>query len=311
MAYSLVGKRVFVAGHRGMVGSAVTRRLASEQCEILVAPKTELDLLDQRAVRDWMSLNRPHAVVLAAARVGGIIANLTFPADFIFENLQIETNIIGEAARQRVEKLVFLGSSCIYPKFAPQPIQEQSLLTGTLEPTNEPYAIAKIAGLKMCTAFRHQYGLDFISVMPSNLFGPGDNYNLETSHVISALIRKAHEAKEAGLPAFVVWGTGSPRREFLFVDDAADAIVHLLKYYSEPDHINVGSGSDITILDLAKLIADVVGFRAEIHTDPTKPDGTPQKLMDISRLLGTGWRPKYSLREGIEEAYRCYRAGLN
>lgn len=311
MAYSLVGKRVFVAGHRGMVGSAVARRLASEQCEILVAPKTELDLLDQKAVRDWMSLNKPDAVVLAAARVGGIVANSTFPADFIFENLQIETNIIGEAARQRVEKLVFLGSSCIYPKFAPQPIQEESLLTGTLEPTNEPYAIAKIAGLKMCTAFRNQYGLDFISVMPSNLFGPGDNYNLETSHVISALIRKAHEAKLAGLPSFVIWGTGSPRREFLFVDDAADAIVHLLKCYSESEHINVGSGSDISILDLATLIAEVVDFSGEILTDPTKPDGTPRKLMDISKLLATGWRPKYTLKEGIEEAYRSFCRGAH
>jgi len=305
--YDLRSKRVFVAGHRGMVGSAVVRRLATEDCEIQVASRGELDLCDQSAVDRWIAAARPHAVVLAAAKVGGILANSSHPADFIYQNLLIETNVIGAAHKHGVEKLIFLGSSCIYPKFAQQPIEEVALLTGPLEPTNESYAIAKIAGLKMCEAFRRQYGADFISAMPTNLYGPGDNFDLNSSHVIPALIRKAHEAKLANSASMTVWGTGSPKREFLYVDDAADAIVHLLKTYSDWQHVNVGSGQDISILELAKLVAEVVGFRGEITSDPSKPDGTPRKLMDVSRLFDTGWRPAYSLREGLVRAYAWYR----
>jgi GDP-L-fucose synthase len=306
--YPLGGKRVFVAGHRGMVGSALVRRLASEGCEILTASRQELDLRDQAAVRRWMSDRKPDAVILAAAKVGGIRANDLYPADFIYENLVIETNVIEAAFRNEVGKLVFLGSSCIYPKFAPQPIPEGALLTGSLEPTNEWYAIAKIAGLKLCQAYRRQYGADYISAMPSNLYGPGDNYDLDTSHVIPALLRKAHEAKVRRSSHFTIWGSGTPRREFLHVDDAADGLVHLLKTYSGDEHVNLGSGNDIPILDLALLVASVVGFAGEVRNDPSQPDGTPQKLMDVSRLFGTGWRPKLELRTGLEDAYRWYCA---
>lgn len=304
--YPLHNKRVFVAGHRGMVGSAVVRRLEMENCEILVASRHELDLRDQVRVRRWIANRRPHAVVLAAAKVGGILANDTYPADFLYDNLLIETNVIEGAFRSEVEKLIFLGSSCIYPKFAPQPIPEEALLTGALEPTNAWYAIAKIAGLKLCQAYRRQYGADFISAMPANLYGPGDNYDLEKSHVIPALLRKAHEAKNVGAEYLTIWGSGKPRREFLHVADAADAIVHLLKTYSGDDHVNVGSGEDISILELASLAASVVGFEGEIRNDPSKPDGTPRKLMDVSRLFQMGWRPEIDLRTGLEDAYQWF-----
>lgn len=301
--YSLAGKRVFVAGHRGMVGSAIVRRLASENCDVLTVNRTEVDLRDQPGVRAWLADRKPHAVILAAAKVGGILANDTYPADFLYENLAIQNAVIEGSFRAGVEKLLFLGSSCIYPKFAPQPIPESALLTSSLEPTNEWYAIAKIAGLKMCEAYRRQHGVDYISAMPTNLYGPGDNYDLEKSHVIPALLRKAHDAREAKADTLPIWGSGSPRREFLHVDDAADAMVHLLKTYSGFEHVNVGSGEDVTILELAQLVCDVVGFKGRIVTDPSKPDGTPRKLMDASKLIAMGWRPKYDLQTGLRDAY--------
>jgi GDP-L-fucose synthase len=301
--YDVNGKRVFVAGHRGMVGSAIVRRLASENCEVLTVSRNEVDLRDQAGVRSWLANRKPHAVVLAAAKVGGILANDTYPADFLYDNLAIETAVIEGSFRSGVEKLLFLGSSCIYPKFAPQPIPENALLTGALEPTNEWYAIAKIAGLKMCEAYRRQHGVDYISAMPTNLYGPGDNYDLNNSHVIPALLRKAHDAREAGADSLPIWGSGAPRREFLHVDDAADAMVHLLKTYSGNEHVNVGSGEDVTILELAQMICDVVGFRGRIIPDPSKPDGTPRKLMDASKLIAMGWRPKYDLPTGLKNAY--------
>lgn len=306
MSYDLAGKRIFIAGHRGMVGAGIVRRLASERCQVLTVGRDRLDLRDQAGVRSWMAREKPDAVVIAAAKVGGIYANDKYPAEFIYENLVIETNLIEAAFREGVEKLLFLGSSCIYPKIAPQPITEEALLTGPLEPTNEWYALAKIAGLKMCEAFRRQYGVDFISAMPTNLYGPGDNFDLEKSHVIPALIRKAHDAKLAGASTLTIWGSGSPRREFLHVDDAADAIVHLLKTYSAATHVNVGSGQDVTILKLAELVSDVVSFTGTIVTDPSKPDGTPRKLMDVSRLFDSGWRPKYGLKEGLRKTYAWY-----
>jgi GDP-L-fucose synthase len=308
VVYPLAGRRVFVAGHRGMVGSAVVRRLASENCDVLTVPRERLDLLDQAGVRAWFTRERPDAVVLAAAKVGGILANASYPADFLYNNLVIEANVIEAAFRAGVGKLLFLGSSCIYPKYASQPITEDALLSGPLEPTNEWYAIAKIAGLKLCAAYRRQHGADFISAMPCNLYGPGDNFDLQTSHVIPALLRKAHEAKLAGAPALMVWGSGAPRREFLHVDDAADAMVHLLKTYSGEVHVNVGSGREVTILELARTVAEVVGFHGEIATDPSKPDGTPRKLMDVSRLFATGWRPRYGLRDGLDHTYRWFCA---
>ena len=307
-SYSLAGKRVFVAGHRGMVGSAIVRRLASENCEVLTVGRSEVDLRDQAGVRAWLADRKPHAVVLAAAKVGGILANDTYPADFLYDNLAIETAVIEGAFRAGVEKLLFLGSSCIYPKFAPQPIPENALMTGALEPTNEWYAIAKIAGLKMCEAYRRQHGVDYISAIPTNLYGPGDNYDLNNSHVIPALLRKAHDAREAGAASLQIWGSGSPRREFLHVDDAADAMVHLLKAYSGNEHVNVGSGEDVTVLELAQLICDVVGFKGRIVTDPTKPDGTPRKLMDASKLISMGWRPRHDLPSGLKHAYDWFVA---
>lgn len=309
-SYRLAGKRVFVAGHRGMVGSALVRRLDRETCDILTAERKALDLRDQAAVRTWFARERPDAVFLAAARVGGIRANNAFPADFLYDNLAIQTAVIGAALESGVEKLLFLGSSCIYPKRAPQPIAEEALLTGPLEPTNQWYAVAKIAGLKLCQAFRRQHGVDFISAMPTNLYGPGDNFDPEASHVVPALMRRTHEARASGAPVLTIWGTGTPRREFLHVDDAADALVFLMTTYSGESHINVGTGSDITILELAAMIAEVVGFGGRIATDGNQPDGTPRKLLDVGRLFGAGWRPGIGLAEGLAGTYRWYRDHL-
>jgi GDP-L-fucose synthase len=308
--FTLTGKKIFVAGHRGMVGSAIVRRLARENCEVLTVARGEVDLRDQSDVRAYMGRVQPDAVILAAAKVGGIWANDRYPADFLYDNLLIEANVIEASFRVGVEKLLFLGSSCIYPRLAPQPIPEAALLTGPLEATNEWYAIAKIAGIKLCQAFRRQHACDFISAMPTNLYGPGDNYDIEKSHVIPALLRKAHEARAQGVDALVIWGTGQPRREFLHVDDAADAAVHLLKTYSGDEHVNVGTGVDISILDLARLVAEIVGFEGRIDIDPTKPDGTPRKLLDTSRLTGMGWRPRYELKEGLAQAYEWFKNHL-
>lgn len=307
--YALTGKKIWVAGHRGMVGAAIVRRLATEGCTVLTATRAELDLTRQDAVEAWMQKNRPDAVFLAAAKVGGILANDTYPADFLYDNLILEANIIQAAHKVGVEKLLFLGSSCIYPKFADQPITEDALLTGSLEPTNEWYAIAKIAGIKLCQAFRRQHGRDFISAMPTNLYGPGDNFDLKSSHVMPALIRKAHDAKAAGASEITVWGTGTPRREFLHVDDCADALVHLMKTYSDDSHVNVGSGEDITILDLTKLVCEVVGFTGKIVHDLSKPDGTPRKLMSAAKLRSMGWSPKIALKDGVASAYASFLAG--
>lgn len=304
--YELAGKRIWVAGHRGMVGSAIVRRLSGEACDVITAGRETVDLLDQGAVRRWLAETRPDAIILAAAKVGGILANDSFPADFLYDNLMIAANVIEAAHANDVDRLLFLGSSCIYPKFAPQPIQESALLTGALEPTNEWYAIAKIAGLKLAQAYRQQHGRDYISGMPTNLYGPGDNFDLSSSHVMPALIRKAHEAKLAGAASITMWGTGTPRREFLHVDDCADACVHLLKNYSGDEHVNIGSGTDVTILELTELVCEVVGFRGEIVRDETKPDGTPRKLMAADRLRDAGWSPKIDLRPGIEATYAWF-----
>ncbi len=301
--YPLAGKRVWVAGHRGMVGSAVVRRLAGEGCEVLTADRRTVDLTRQAETEAWMAAARPDAVVMAAARVGGILANATYPADFLYDNLMIEANVVEAARRTGVEKLLFLGSSCIYPKFAPQPIAEDALLTGPLEPTNEWYAVAKIAGIKLAEAYRRQHGCDFISAMPTNLYGPEDNFDLAGSHVLPALIRKAHEAKRRGDDELVIWGTGTPRREFLHVDDCADALVFLLQRYTGEAHVNVGSGTDIAIYDLAEMVAEVVGFRGRIARDASKPDGTPRKLMSAERLRAMGWSPRIPLPEGIRAVY--------
>jgi GDP-L-fucose synthase len=307
-AYALKGKRVWVAGHRGMVGSALVRRLGGEQCEILTADRAQLDLTRQDQVLAWMKAAKPQAVLMAAAKVGGILANTSYPAQFLYDNLIMEANVVHAALAAGVEKLLFLGSSCIYPKHAPQPIREEVLLTGALEPTNQWYAVAKIAGIKLCQAYRREYGCDFIAAMPTNLYGPGDNYDLETSHVLPALIRKAHEAKVGRRKQMVIWGSGTPRREFLHVDDCADALVRIMQLYSDETHINVGSGEDLAITELARLIAQVVGFTGEIVHDLTKPDGTPRKLLDVSRLRQLGWRPRIDLRQGIADAYRTYLA---
>ena len=306
--FDLAGKRIWVAGHRGMVGSAVVRRLATENCEIITANREELDLTDQRAVLGWMHNQRPQVVVLAAARVGGILANDTQPVEFLRDNLLIQTSVLTGAESVGVEKLLFLGSSCIYPKHADQPIKEEALLTGPLEPTNEWYALAKIAGIKLAQAYRRQYGCDFISAMPTNLYGPGDNFDLNASHVLPALIRKVHEAKAAG-GEVVVWGSGTPRREFLYVNDCADACVHLLKHYSDEGHVNVGSGSDISIMDLARLVMDVLDYHGPVVTDPSKPDGTPRKLMDNTKLAALGWQPQTALRDGIAKSYAAFLDG--
>jgi len=304
--YSLRGKRVWVAGHHGMVGSAIVRRLASEDCHVLAVARERVDLRRQEQVESWMEEARPQAVFLAAAKVGGILANDSRPAEFIYDNLAIEANIIEASRRFGVEKLLFLGSSCIYPRSAPQPMREDALLTGPLEPTNQWYAIAKIAGIKLCQAYRRQYGCDFISAMPTNLYGPGDNFDLTSSHVLPALMAKAHASKGLRTPVLEVWGSGRPRREFLHVDDLADAAVHVMGHYDGDDAINVGTGTDITIAELAELVCETVGFRGRLRFDDSKPDGTPRKLLDVGRLEALGWRARIDLRAGLAATYRWF-----
>ena len=304
--FPLAGKRIWIAGHRGMVGSAVRRRLAAEQCDVIVAERRDLDLTKQDDVEKWLNAQRPDAIVMAAAKVGGIAANDRYPAEFIYNNLIIEANVIGAAHRADINHLLFLGSSCIYPKFAAQPIVEDALLTGSLEPTNEWYAIAKIAGIKLCQAFQRQYGRRYISAMPCNLYGPGDNFDLQISHVLPALIRKAHEAKLTNAREMTIWGSGKPRREFLHVDDCADGLILLLERYSGTAHVNVGFGGDISVGDLAALIANVVGYKGGVRTDPSKPDGAPRKLMSSERVRALGWRPRIDLEEGIRRTYKWY-----
>ncbi|UFZ08632.1 GDP-L-fucose synthase [Bradyrhizobium ontarionense] len=289
-----------------MVGSALVRRLASEGVELLTVPRRDVDLRDQTAVFSWFARTKPQVVFLAAAKVGGIVANNTLRAEFIYDNIAIATNVIHAAHVNSAEKLMFLGSSCIYPKLAPQPLREDAMLTGPLEPTNEPYAIAKIAGIKMVEAYRSQYGADFINVMPTNLYGPGDNYHPEYSHVVAALIRRFHEAKLADARQVVVWGTGTPRREFLYVDDMADACVHLMKTYSDSELVNIGTGEDITIADFARVVAAAVGYTGAVSFDTSRPDGTPRKLLDVSRLAKLGWRATTSLQDGIARAYQSF-----
>ncbi|MGX6648993.1 GDP-L-fucose synthase [Maricaulaceae bacterium MS644] len=304
--YALEGKKVWVAGHRGMVGAATVRRLEAEGCNVFTAGRDVVDLVRQEQVEAFFERERPDAIVVAAAKVGGILANMSYPVDFLYENLMIQANLAQAAHNSGVEKVLFLGSSCIYPKFAEQPIREDSLLTGPLEATNEWYAIAKIAGIKLGQAYRAQYGDDMISAMPTNLYGPGDNFDLQSSHVLPALIRKAHEAKLAGASSIGIWGTGTPRREFLHCDDCADALVFLLKNYSGADHINVGFGEDVTILELTEMVCDVVGFDGAIVKDESKPDGTPRKLMSADRLRELGWTPSIPLRDGIASTYQWF-----
>ncbi|WP_343530389.1 GDP-L-fucose synthase [Pedobacter sp.] len=299
--------KIFVAGHRGMVGSAIYRKLQKEGYQnIITRTSKELDLRDQQAVAEFFALEKPDYVFLAAAKVGGIIANNTYRADFLYENLAIQNNVIHQSYINGVKKLMFLGSSCIYPKLAPQPLKEEYLLTGLLEPTNEPYAIAKIAGIKMCDAYRDQYGCNFVSVMPTNLYGYNDNYHPENSHVLPALIRKFDEAKNNGSKEVIIWGTGSPMREFLFADDLADACYFLMENYNEPNLINIGTGEDLTIKDLALAVKKTVGFEGELVFDTSKPDGTPRKLMDVSKLHNLGWRHQIELEEGLKLAYQDY-----
>ncbi|MBV9834190.1 MAG: GDP-L-fucose synthase [Alphaproteobacteria bacterium] len=305
-SYTLRSKRVWVAGHRGLVGSALVRRLQAEQCEVLTATRAQVDLRAPDQLDRWMRESKPQAVFMAAARVGGIYANDTRPADFMYDNLMIATNVVEAAGRHGVEKLMMLGSSCIYPRMAPQPLQEDSLLTGPLEPTNQWYALAKIAAIKLCAAYRRQHGCDFISAMPTNLYGPGDNFDLMSSHVVPALIAKAHDAKLRHAPALEVWGTGRALREFMFVDDLADGLIFLMQRYSDEPLINIGTGTDLPIADLAALISDVVGFRGMLRFDINRPDGTPRKVMDISRLTALGWKARTSLRDGLEQTYRWY-----
>ncbi len=301
--------KIFIAGHRGMVGSAIVRALQSQGfTNLLVRTRQELDLLDRSAVREFFKTERPEFVIDAAARVGGIVANSEKPVEFLLENLTIQNNLIEAAADFGCAKFLFLGSSCIYPKHAPQPIREDALLTGPLEPTNDAYALAKIAGIKLCQAYAREYGKTFLSAMPTNLYGPHDNFDLHTSHVLPALIRKVHEAKKSGAREVVVWGTGTPRREFLHADDLADACVFLLKNYESPELINIGSGTDVTIRELAELVCEILGFDGTLVFDPTKPDGTPRKLMDSSRLFSLGWKPKIPLREGIAQAHAWFLA---
>lgn len=311
LAFSLAGKRVWVAGHRGMVGSALVRRLARENCTVLTVDRSAVDLTRQADTERWIAEAQPDAIFLAAARVGGILANDAYPADFLEANLLIAVNVIKAAYQAGTRKLLFLGSSCIYPKFAPQPISEGDLLTGALEPTSEPYAIAKIAGLKLAEAYRRQHGSDYISAMPANLYGPGDNFDLSTSHVLPALIRKAHDARARGEKAMVIWGTGNVRREFLHVDDCADALVFLMQAYSGAQHINVGSGDDLSIRELAEIVCEVVGFKGEIISDTSKPDGAPRKLMSSDRLRRLGWAPRIPLRDGIEQTYSWFVSTLD
>jgi GDP-L-fucose synthase len=306
MGFDLRGKRVFVAGHRGLVGSALMRRLSEENCELLTVPRETVDLRDQRAVMAWFEQNRPQAVFMAAGTVGGIYANQTQPKDFLYDNIAIATHVTEAAYRTATEKLMFFGSSCIYPRLAPQPIREDALLTGPLEPTNEWYAIAKIAGLKLCEAYRQQYGCDFVSVMPTNLYGPGDSFDPLASHVLPGLMRRISDAVRTGTSTVEIWGSGQPRREFLHVDDLADASIFLMRNWSEDQHINIGCGSDIAIVELAKLIGRIVGFKGEFVFDRTKPDGTPRKLLDVTKLSTLGWRPRIDLEAGIREVYRWY-----
>lgn len=306
MKYALRNKRVWVAGHRGLVGSALVRRLAREDCEVLTVGRDRCDLRRPGDVERWMRDARPQAVFMAAARVGGIYANDSRPADFIYDNLMIEANVIEAAHRHGVEKLMFLGSSCIYPRLAPQPIPEAALLTGALEPTNQWYAVAKIAGIKLCQAYRRQHGCDFVSVMPTNLYGPGDNFDLLGSHVVPGLIARSHAAKQEGARSLAVWGTGRPLRELLYIDDAADGMVFLMQQYSEEEIINLGTGQEITTAALAQLICRIVGFTGRIDFDPAKPDGTPRKLIDISRLQHLGWRAGTTLEDGLARTYRWY-----
>lgn len=309
--YELAGKRVWVAGHRGMSGSALVRRLQQENCEILTADRAQLDLTDPAAVRAWVANNRPQAAFICAGKVGGILANSLYPADFIYDNLMIAANAIHAAFNGGVEKLVYLGSSCIYPRTSPQPISENMLLTGALEPTNEPYAIAKIAGIKLCQSFRRQYGADFNSAMPTNLYGPGDNYHPQNSHVVAALIRRIHDAKTSGAPQAVLWGSGTVRREFLFSEDLADSLVFIMRHYSDEQHINVGTGVETTIAELARVIAEVVGFTGEFTQDLSKPDGVERKVMDVSRLAALGWRAPTSLKDGLTKAYDWFLQNQN
>ena len=301
--FDLRGKRVFVAGHAGMAGSAIMRRLEREDCDIIFASRRDLDLRQADAVDHFMAQHKPDAVFVAAGKVGGIRANATFPADFLADNVAIALNTVRSAHRYAVKKLVFLGSSCIYPRLAPQPMAPDALLTGPLEPTNQWYAIAKIAGIKLCEAYRLQHGADFVSVMPTNLYGPGDNYHPEDSHVPAALLRRFHEAKINGDPSVTVWGTGSPRREFMAVDDLADACVFVMKCYSELPFLNIGTGEDLTIAEFARIVAEVVGYRGKITFDPSQPDGTPRKLLDVSRINKLGWRANIPLREGFQRTY--------
>ena len=307
MKFDVHGKRVYVAGHRGMVGSALVRRLAREDCQILTASRSEVDLRNQQAVDRWFDEHRPDVVFLAAARVGGIYANNAQPGDFLYDNLALQTNLIEAARRVQVAKLLFFGSSCIYPRLAPQPMPESCLLTGSLEPTNQWYAIAKIAGLKLCEAYRRQYGCDFISVMPTNLYGPGDNFDPLTSHVLAALIVKIDDAIRCGHDRVVIWGTGTPRREFLHVDDLADAAVFLIKNWSSDEHINIGTGQDLSVAELARKIARIIGFEGNFVFDPSKPDGTPRKLLDVAKLNALGWRYRTDLESGIRQTYDWYR----
>ena len=304
--FELKGRRVWVAGHRGMVGGALLRRLASEDCEVLTVSRDEVDLRCQADVEAWMAEAKPDAVFMAAATVGGILANDNRPAEFLYDNLAIETNVIHAARRTGVQKLLFLGSSCIYPPMAPQPMSEDCLLTGPLELTNQWYAIAKIAGVKLCQAYRRQYGCDFVSVMPTNLYGQGDNFELASSHVVPALIRKTHEAKRDGRPNVEIWGTGQPRREFLYAEDLADALVFVMSRYSAEEPLNVGTGKDITIAELARLIAEVIGYDGDLVFDSSKPDGTPRKLLDVSRLHALGWHACTSIDDGLAATYRSY-----
>ena len=300
--------RIYVAGHRGLVGSAIVRSLQAEgYSNLITRTRAEVDLLDNRSVEQFFATEKPEYVFLAAARVGGILANKTFPADFIRENLLIQTHVIDSAWKNGVSKLLFLGSSCIYPKFAPQPIREEYLLTGTLEPTNDAYAIAKIAGILACQSYRRQHGFDAISVMPTNLYGPGDNFDLKNSHVLPALIRRFHDAKLTGADTVTIWGTGTPRREFLYVDDLAAACLFLMGYYSSPEPINAGVGEDTSIAELAQLVANIVGFKGTIEYDTTKPDGTPRKLLDVNRIHALGWKAHTNLNEGIGKTYDWYR----
>jgi len=306
--FDLTNKKVFLAGHRGMVGSAIVRRLRSESCSVLTAGREELDLTRQQAAERYLEQHKPDVVIVAAAKAGGIAANSAFPVDFLVDNLAIAQNLITASHKAKVRKLLFLGSSCIYPRLAPQPMTEEALLTGPLEPTNEWYAVAKIAGIKLCQAYRRQYGCDFISVMPTNLYGPGDNYHPEHSHVPAALIKRFHEAKLAGAPTVVVWGSGKPRREFLYVDDLADACVFVLRQYSGDGFLNVGMGEDVTIAEFASMVAEAVGYKGQFVFDRSKPDGAPRKLLDVSKLRALGWRARIDLKAGLAQTYADFVA---